>query len=85
MNEANSGLWAKLPGDSGVNLYRKITVYEPTNIIDVIFIGSKPEFIEHSNVYELIQKQEFINRTYEEDDKVAVNRYTTFEETKQTL
>lgn len=54
MDEANSGLWAQLPGDSGVNLYRKITVYEPKNIIDVIFKGSKPEFIEHSNVYELI-------------------------------
>lgn len=56
MTEETSGLWAELPGDSGVNLYRKITVYEPTNMVDVIFRGAKPKFIEHPNVYTLTQE-----------------------------
>lgn len=30
---------------------RILTLYEPTNMIDVIFRGKKPEFIEHENVY----------------------------------
>jgi hypothetical protein len=44
LSEHNSGLWAKLPGDSRVDLMRVLTVFEPTNLLDVIFRGKKPEF-----------------------------------------
>ncbi|CAK57119.1 unnamed protein product (macronuclear) [Paramecium tetraurelia] len=81
LTESNSGLWAKLPGDSQVDLMRVLTVYEPTNLLDVIFRGQKPQFIEHEKVYSLIQVQEFTNRTYSEDGKeVTSNRYVTFQE-----
>ena len=55
LSEHNSGLWAKLPGDSRVDLMRVLTVFEPTNLLDVIFRGKKPEFIEHESVYSLKQ------------------------------
>lgn len=33
---------------------RILTLYEPINMLDVVFRGAKPEFLEHPEVYKLI-------------------------------
>lgn len=39
MTPENEALWAELPGDSKVDLHRKVTFYDLTNGMDVLFRG----------------------------------------------
>ena len=42
MSHSNAGLWAAIPGDAKIQLYRNISFFEFGNALDVVFRGSKP-------------------------------------------
>ena len=78
MQESNQNLWAKIPGDSGMVIYRNFTFFNFTNPLDFVFYNKTPEFmVDGLHTYQ--EYQEFTDREYLDDgDQVAYNYWQYF-------
>ena len=78
MQESNHNLWAKIPGDTDMVIYRNFTFFNFTNPLDFVFYNKTPEFMV-DGIHTYQEYQEFTDREYlDEGDQVAYNYWQYF-------
>jgi hypothetical protein len=78
MNEKSKGLWASIPGDSKIEIFKDHYFYDISNLQDVFFANKKANAIE-KGPFRIQEFDEFLNRTYSDDnDTVTYKLYRYF-------
>ena len=78
MQESNRNLWANIPGDTGMVIYRNFTFFNLINPLDFVFYNKTPEFMV-DGIHTYQEYQEFTDREYlDEGDQVKYNFWQYF-------